>query len=157
MGLREELQRKIDKKSQEIAEAEKHIELERSYLQGMMDMLKMIPANHDSSVQGTKSITLRHGSEVAKAREAILKAGKPLHISDILNALNKPLSTRTGLAGSLSAYVRDGKIFTRPEPNTFGLIELNAAALAPPLSQEAADALEEADDGMTETTEGAQN
>jgi hypothetical protein len=35
--------------------------------------------------------------------------------------LNK--STRAAVAGSLSAYVRNGEIFTRPAPNTFGLIE----------------------------------
>ena len=32
--------------------------------------------------------------------------------------------TKASLAGSLAAYVRKGEIFTRPAPNTYGLVEL---------------------------------
>lgn len=134
MGLREELQKRIDKKSMEIFEAEHRLSQDRAYLQGMIDTLKFIPPSAESlSGNGTKTTMPRHGSDVAKARDAILKAGTHLHVTDILTAIGKPVtkSARTGLSGSLSAYVRDGKIFTRPLPNTFGLIELERAEPQP--------------------------
>ena len=69
-------------------------------------------------------------------------SGKPLHISDLLVALGKETDhdNRAALSGSLSAYVRKHEIFTRPAPNTFGLVEFetnlqrrgNGAAGPPP-------------------------
>jgi hypothetical protein len=67
---------------------------------------------------------------VAKARDAILKAGRPLHVSEILTVIGKPdeKEGRISLGGSLSSYVRKGEVFTRPDPNTFGLVELDRSA-----------------------------
>jgi hypothetical protein len=63
---------------------------------------------------------------VARARDAILKEGSPVHIDVLLERLGKPVTrdTKASLTSSLSAYVRREEIFTRPAPNTFGLIEL---------------------------------
>ena len=63
-----------------------------------------------------------------KARPTGIKAaGKPLHINEILNVLklepNK--KNRLSLSGSLSGYARRGEVFTRPAPNTFGLVEFH--------------------------------
>lgn len=68
---------------------------------------------------------LRYGTAVAKARDLIKSAGHPLHITDILKGLGKPVDTKSklSLSGSLAGYVREGQIFNRPAPNTFGLIE----------------------------------
>jgi hypothetical protein len=54
------------------------------------------------------------------------KAGKPLHITDILKGIGKTTSKkdRVSLSGSLGWYVRRNEIFTRPAPNTFGLKEM---------------------------------
>jgi hypothetical protein len=56
-------------------------------------------------------------------------AGAPLTIVDILKAVGKPQDKkhRISLAGTLSGYARDGKVFTKTAPNTFGLIEFGAA------------------------------
>jgi hypothetical protein len=53
-----------------------------------------------------------------------------MHITEILKALNEPVDKkhRLSLSGSLSSYVRNSQIFTRPAPNTFGLIEMNKSA-----------------------------
>jgi hypothetical protein len=75
-------------------------------------------------------MVLRAGSEVARAREAILKAAKPLHVDEILKALGKPVNhnNKASLSGSIATYVRKHMVFSRPAPNTFGLIELEVDA-----------------------------
>ena len=74
--------------------------------------------------------TLRPGSDLEKARNAILEAGKPLHIKDLVVAIGKEQTkeNRTSLSGSIGAYVRREIIFTRPKPNTFGVTEFEEAS-----------------------------
>jgi hypothetical protein len=45
---------------------------------------------------------------------------------DLLKAMGREVNrkNKTGVSGSLAAYVRRGEVFTRPKPNTFGLLEL---------------------------------
>ena len=125
MGLREKLQKENDEKEFDIYNREQDLVRLKAYLQGLQDAMKMIPKEPDAS----KPVVLREGSDVAKARDALKKAGQPLHIGDILTAIGKPTDrdSRISLSGSLAAYVRDGKIFTRPHPNTFGLLEFNGS------------------------------
>ena len=49
---------------------------------------------------------------------------RSIHIKDILKAVAPTggKDKKLALSGSLGAYVRKGEIFTRPAPNTFGLI-----------------------------------
>ena len=124
MRLREKVQKEIEKKQEEVRGLEGQILACNVYIQAFQDTLKMIPKDQEPS---STEVTLRHGSLVAKARDVIRSAGKPLHVGEILAAMGKPegKKNRLGLSGSLSAYVRDGKIFTRPGPNVFGLIELS--------------------------------
>jgi hypothetical protein len=137
MGIREDLVRKIERKRAEIAELETTTRLAREYLQALEDTLKMIPRD---LTNGADSVTvLRAGSALAKAREAIRKVGRPMHITELLEAIGKGTSRneRAGLSGTLAAYVRRGEIFTRPAPNTFGLTELKSGdggdvSLVPP-------------------------
>ena len=126
MGIREDLQRKIERKRQEISEFEVKIKEANSYVQALEDMLKMLPREGVNA--GAAAQYLRPNSGLAKAREAILKRGQPLHIIELLKALGRPVdrANKAGLSGSLAAYVRKGEIFTRPAPNTYGLIELGA-------------------------------
>ena len=135
MGLREDLLKKIERKQQEIMDLEGQLKEARSYRQALEDMLKLLP--RDGVNTGSAGQFLRPGSGLAKAREAILKDGQPLHITALLKALGRPLDriNRSGLSGSLAAYVRKGEIFTRPAPNTYGLVELGhttAATIAEP-------------------------
>jgi hypothetical protein len=129
MDLRRELNRKIERKRAEIAEwtrekneREALIREGHAYIAGLTETLKLLP----KETPATAAMTLRPDSEVAKSRLAILKAGAPLHVDELLKAIGKPINhnNKASLSGSLSTYVRKGQIFTRPAPNTFGLIEL---------------------------------
>ena len=53
-----------------------------------------------------------------------------MHVSALIEELGKDLNrkSRASMTGSLGAYARRGEIFTRPAPNTFGLIELGHKA-----------------------------
>jgi len=121
MSLRSELEKKIEKKQQEIVGYDRSRAEAESYLKALQDMLKMLP----KEAVEVKADTLRQGSELSRVRDLILSAGKPLLIAVILEGLGKEKTkgNKLSLAGSLSSYVRKHKIFTRPYPNTFGLLE----------------------------------
>lgn len=129
MFTRKELEKRITKKAEEVADlerklvnADKELAEGRAYLQALRDMLKLCPT--DRTPEAHASDSLREGSLMAKARDAIRAAGKPLHISEIALAVGADPKKKTSLAGSLNAYARKPKIFTRADTaNTFGLIE----------------------------------
>jgi hypothetical protein len=123
MGIRDSLQRIISKKEQEIADLEQRIRDARIYLQAVQDSMKALPRD---VMDSDKPRELRPGTAVAKARDLIRNAGRPLHITDILKGLGKPIDKKNklSLSGSLAGYVREGQVFNRPAPNTFGLVEL---------------------------------
>src|ERR1700689_1534545 len=123
MGVRQDFDRKILKKQQEIESLEMQLRDARSYLQALQDTMKMLPEevlDHGSSEGG-----FRAGTFLSKSQEAIRKAGRPLHIYDLLKAIGKTpeKKNKLSLSGSIAACVRKKEIFTRPAPNTFGLIE----------------------------------
>lgn len=125
MSLRVELQKRIEKKQAEIREHEEMIRQAQSYIQGLQDTLKLIPKDGDV---GEPDAAFRHGSNVAKARDALRAAGRPLHITEILKAIGQPTDKkhRLALGGSISSYARRDKVFKKVAPNTFGLIELES-------------------------------
>lgn len=132
-----QLERRIKKKEQEIQELQgehealkrRMIEIEASLreakasLEAYQDSLNLAPESATEMGGGTSE--LRKGSLPAMAYEALRESGSPLHITDLLRAMGKDPTRkmRTSLAGSLSAYVRRGEWFRRPEPNTFALVE----------------------------------
>jgi hypothetical protein len=124
MGIRENFQKLIDKKQQEIEQLELQIREARAYIQALQDSMKFLP--RDGSTATSSDHALRPDSTLAKARDAIRAAGTALPIADILKAVGKPQDkkNRVSLAGTMSSYVRAGKVFTKTAPNTFGLIEL---------------------------------
>jgi len=134
MGMREELAKRIERKRAEIAELELQAKQALSYIQALEDTLKMLP--RDGANTGEATQILRPNSAVAKAYEVLKLAGTPLHLTDLLRAINKEPSraNQGALNSSLSTYVRKGEIFTRTAPNTYGLREFVAteAASAPP-------------------------
>jgi hypothetical protein len=123
MDVRQKLDREIEKQEQKILDLKTELAAAQAYLQAQLDMRKLLPR---SGVNG-QQITLRVNSDLAKARDAIREAGKPLHITDILQKLGKPVTreTRSSVSGSIGWYVRRNEIFTRPAPNTFGLLEFD--------------------------------
>lgn len=122
---RSRIEERIRRKEEEIHELESKLREARAYVQALHDALRMLPRERRDKVAPAETV-LRPGSSVAEAREAILRAGTPLHVTELLDALGreKTRAARAALAGSISAYVRRGEVFTRPRPNTFGLSEL---------------------------------
>ncbi|MEQ8315745.1 MAG: hypothetical protein RL839_10815 [Gammaproteobacteria bacterium] len=129
MDIQARLNRQIEKKRSEIQQDKKELrEIEmriregEAYIQGMEETLKMIPTK-EKVVNADANV--RPGSDVAKARDALRKEGSPLRIEVILEKMGKEVTKkhRQALAGQLSQNFRQGRIFTRPEPNTFGLLE----------------------------------
>ena len=129
MSDRQKIQERLHKKETEIQALEEKLRGARTYAQALQDILKLIDdGSPKTSARSSASAVavLRSGSAVDQARQAILDRGEPVHLSALLGALGKEKSRESSasLASSLAAYVRRGEIFTRPAPNTFGLIEL---------------------------------
>jgi len=95
------------------------------YIEALQDALRFLP-KEDPDVP----TTLRPGTNLYRVREILKGRNSPMHITDLLKAIGKPADNvnRAALSGSISAYVRKGQIFTRPEPNTFGLVDFTAKA-----------------------------
>lgn len=123
MNERRRIEERVRQKEMEIQELESKSRDAKIYLQALQDVLKIIPREISHSL-GAKA--LRPGSSVFKAREVMLSVGHPMHITDLLTALEQPVNreARASLSSSLASYVRRGEMFTRPAPNTFGLAEL---------------------------------
>lgn len=123
MGLRENFQKLIDKKQQEIRALEMQLREAGAYIQALQDSMKLLPRNPE--INSESGHILREGSTLAKTRDLLRKSGTPLPISEILKLLGKPQDTkhRISLAGTLSGYARKGRVFTKTAPNTFGLLE----------------------------------
>lgn len=108
----------------EIQQLEIQVREAKTYIQALQDTVKLLPRENGSAVQ---DFALRKGSSPALARDVLEKAGKNLHITDILKGIGKEPSrqNRISLAGSLNAYARKGIIFTAEGQNIFGLIGKN--------------------------------
>jgi hypothetical protein len=136
MGVREEVQKRIEKKRTEIAALESQVRDAEIYIQALEDTLKILPKDLSGEQVTEIESELRPGSRVAKAREFLRTVGRPSQVMDILKGIGEEPTNanRAGLSGSISAYVRENRVFTRPAPNTFGLIEFgsNRARREPP-------------------------
>ena len=123
MSIKSRLNEKIKKKEQEIQEYETKIREAKSYLQALQDAMKLLPREDIGSFE--KSI-LRPNSNIGKTHAFLKKVKKPMHVNEILKAIGKGTTKkeRVSLSGSLGWYVRRKEIFTRPAPNTFGLMNM---------------------------------
>ena len=132
MDLREEIQKRIDKKEEELREFELRIREGKAYIQALSETLRFLPKAPAAPLN--PDLALRPGTAMAKVRDAIREAGRPLHITDILKALDRPINreNRGSIVGSLSAYVRKGEIFIKTAPNTFGLAGMGQISPWPP-------------------------
>jgi len=122
MADRRQIESMARRKEAEIQGLEAQLREARVYLQALQDVLRRFPKAEGADSQ--TEAALRPGSMTANAKDAIEKAGRPLHVDEILLATGRELTrgNRTALGGSLSAYVRKRAIFSRSAPNTFGLI-----------------------------------
>ncbi len=68
----------------------------------------------------------RGKSQIDMAHDVLKKAGRPLHVSDLLARISKSFGqevSRESLVSALTKKVAAGDRFTRPDKNTFGLRE----------------------------------
>jgi hypothetical protein len=135
MSIRTDLEKRIEKERQKIADMRRDLEKTESFAQGLQEALRLLPKDDQGSrqgVQGRTTATFRRGSDVEKAYNVLRSAGVEMHISEILLKIGKEDTkpNRMNLSSSLSRYVRDAQIFTRPNPNSFGLVEHTTPPLA---------------------------
>ena len=119
---RAQIEARYNKKQAEVYALEEKVRAAKAYLSALTDILRMA-----DQAEGTPSETkLRAGSAVAQAHDIIMFRRSPVHIDELLRAMGKEVTrdSKASLAGSLAAYVRRDDIFSRPAPNTYGLIEL---------------------------------
>jgi len=133
MGLASDIRKKIDKKNQQLWELEAHkdmLEIQireaSAAIQAYQEILKITPADADGTDKTEPN--LRAGSLPALARAALQKHGSAMHVAKLLEAMAKPVTqeNRIAVSSSLSSYAKDQKIFTKPDANTFGLLEWDA-------------------------------
>ncbi len=107
---------------EKIGEIEMKLREEKIYLNALQDTLKLAPGSNGNA---NGNAELRTGSLVALAREILRKAGKPMHVREILKDMEKEATrnNRVSLSGSIGGYIRRNQIFTKTAPNTFGLKE----------------------------------
>lgn len=122
MDLRKRVEKEIEKQEALIDDLRHQLTGAESYLKAQMDMLKMLPRDAESLRNAAAS--LRPGSESAKIRDILQEAGAPMHLNEILAKMGRTPTreNKSAISGTLSGYVRRGAVFTRPAPNTFGLI-----------------------------------
>ena len=134
MPVRDEIEKKIEKKRDECADLERQLAESRTYLQALQDVLKL---HSKEDANGNSEKSLRAGSDIARIREMIFREQKEVQITDMLSELGKAdtKAARNSLAGSLGAYARKGRVFKRGcQPNTFTLIELESKTATETLS-----------------------
>lgn len=117
-----ELVKKIEKCRAELAEIERTAADKRAFIAGLEEALKL--QTRPPRVHG--SDPLRPDTQLFKIREVLRTASKPMHIDELIRAIGKdPKEVKISLVGSLGQYTRRKSVFTRPAPNTFGLMEFN--------------------------------
>jgi len=117
---------RIRKKEAEIQTLEEKLKAAKVYVQALNDVLGLLEPGDTHITACSDASSLRPRSAMALAREAIIRAGRPMHVDELLKASGKELTreARTSLGSALSSYVRRGEIFTRPATSTFGLREM---------------------------------
>ena len=122
MNTRGDIEKRIDKERQKITEYQVQIAHSEAFIQGLQEALKLLPK--DGIIKRRKAkASLRPGSDMAKVRELLKQAGKPMHIKEIVIGIGRSDTkpNRMSIAGSLGRYTRNEEIFKRVGPNKFGL------------------------------------
>jgi len=140
MSLQDTLQKKIDRKNSELdelrdkkAKIDSEIMSGEAYIEGLQDAIKSADksesARKSASTRASAPRAVKAGSSTDKAQQALRRLGKPTHISELLVEMGIEDSTanQRNVSSSLSQSYRIGRIFTRPESKTFGLIEWDSS------------------------------
>lgn len=76
--------------------------------------------------KSTKPSIKRKYKKLDIVEDILTKAGKPLHITEIINIANKEFHValdRDSMASALSKSIRKGSRFIKTAPNTFAITE----------------------------------
>lgn len=126
---REFIERRIKKQQESIRSLEETIatiRMDQRARAAVIEELELILKQLPKDTGPNGGPVLRRGTDVYKARETLLMAGKPLHIKDLLEQMGEFEPTREqkrSLSAQLSAYANKGEIFVRPQRATFGLLD----------------------------------
>jgi hypothetical protein len=130
MSLRTDILKRIQKREEannelhfQIADLHIDIDANNAVIQELQAILKTLPLEEGEDLQ--PEVVLRKDSDVAKARDILRAVRKPIHVDHLLPKIGKEVTkkNKASLAGQIAIYVRKGQIFTKTEPNTFGLRE----------------------------------
>jgi hypothetical protein len=126
MNAQREIEKRLRQKEDEVRELEQKLNQARAYVEAMRDSLKLISKSSEGNGD-----TIRPGSMIDQARQFLRKTGQPVHVEKILQGMGREntKANKVSLSGSLGHYARQGIIFTRPAPNTFGLKEFDDQAV----------------------------
>tara|TARA_B100001989_G_scaffold233340_1_gene193177 strand:- start:3507 stop:3905 length:399 start_codon:yes stop_codon:yes gene_type:complete len=124
MSTRKRFLAEIEQKRQENADLQARIDSNNQEISVWEKALSLLPKETSPAKKPT-SIRFRPGSDIEKASIVLRKAGEALYIDKILEEIGKEPTkeNQVSLISSLAAYVREGRVFTRPAPNTYGLLE----------------------------------
>ena len=130
MTYRRNIERRIEKEQNKINELREQINRTEVFIEGLQEALKMLPKDTNSSPRKGKG-AIREGSDMAKVRDLIKRAGRPMRIEEIVAGLGRPdtKANKMSLSGSLGRLVRNGVVFNRPKANTFSLIGMQVESI----------------------------
>lgn len=135
MDFRTELEKRLEKQRSvlsgihsQIAELKVKADTAEAVIKELESLHKALPRDASASNGSGPPVvemTLRRGSDVWKAREALREFKKPTPLDQLLEKTGKEPTkeNRRSLASQLSWYARRNQIFTKPETNVFGLLE----------------------------------
>ena len=116
----------MQEKRDELRKARQRVERLEDALRHYVEIYNIISGVPSRESSGdSRDVTVKSGSQAEKVRRVLIDAGEPVHIDEIMARMGveNTMAAKNSLAGSLSRYVRQGQMFTRPARGTFGLIE----------------------------------
>ena len=142
MNTPKKVQNQLKRKTKDLQELESkrlEIDIQISAARGAISALEEVMRHFPKEdIDGDPSRSLRAGGSVARIYDLLKKNGKPMHITEILEAMGKntDIKSQQATGSQLNSYVRQSRIFSRDLPNIFGLREWAASANDSPTDTE---------------------
>jgi hypothetical protein len=107
----------------QVAEIEASIAEARILMSAWEEIVDDLPKALGAEQDATRKI--RPNSNIDQVLKLLRKERRAMHIIEILTlmGLDPNKKNRSSITGTIGPYVRSGQVFTRPAPNTFGLLE----------------------------------
>jgi hypothetical protein len=120
MSAREDIQKRITKEKQKIADYQKQIERSNAFIQGMQEALDLLSGN-PKAVKKVKESSYFRAGDTKNAYDVLRRNNIPMHIDDILLAIGKPINrkNRASLASSLHRAAKKSGIVRSMGNNNF--------------------------------------